>query len=417
MLCAAPLCADQQWLVDRQFSPYASSEDIWSLYSLLLTCDDALFKGQTPPSRTFLSQLGRTAELIFFWDSLNQATVTLQHEVFGHGYRIRNIGSSAVRVTKYHVDLPVPYGPGGGSTEYHITLDEFTTTEQLLIAMAGTEASQLLAGTLRMKWMGKRFLRGELATLYLEAQHDLTTYVLGMENSPIFATDDTGDDMEAYLLWLNFTYPKNPLTKAALKRSALVNLLDPFTYYTLYSWFRYIASGTGLCIPMIHFGQTGYLPGAHMGLTPFGPEYYLDNYVTSAGEPLYFYARGGVHASNQYWGLGFEKNRIWNSGKASLGMRLNLFWQPKVPLHQVKFSELISASEDIESIDDEDLLIDLHPFKTRERLGGSLSLIGEYRLGQSFGFICELGYKTPGFIPGMAIQRAPIVSGGLVSNF
>ncbi len=51
--------------------------------------------------------------MVLIWYPLSEFEVTLQHEVFGHGYRIRDIGSNIVKVQGYEFDPPFPYGDGG----------------------------------------------------------------------------------------------------------------------------------------------------------------------------------------------------------------------------------------------------------------------------------------------------------------
>src|SRR5207245_4171361 len=120
---------------------------------------------------------------------------------------------------------------------------------------------------------------------------------------------------------LSFTYTNNFLSVARLRSLSWINLGDPFTLYSIYAWFHYIASGKETRIPMIPIFGLGYLPSVRLGLTPFGPEFFIENYLLDGKRPIYFYIKGGRHSQNRYGGLGFYAPRIWSRKKWFVGFR------------------------------------------------------------------------------------------------
>lgn len=46
-------------------------------------------------------------------------------------------------------------------------------------------------------------------------------------------------------------------------------------------------------LPMIPIGDYRYLPSFRAGFTPFGTEYYAENFLIKDHKPIYFYLKGG----------------------------------------------------------------------------------------------------------------------------
>src|SRR5690606_29231998 len=125
-----------------------------------------------------------------------------------------------------------------------------------------------------------------------------------------------------------------------------INVADPFSFYAIYSWFRYIASGKETKIPMIPIFQMGYLPSLRLGLSPFGPEVFFENYLLKSASPIYFYLKGASHAENRYGGVGFYAPQMFIQGKWLIGFRFDAWRQPKlllsegnVPFEDIDFNQ------------------------------------------------------------------------------
>lgn len=341
---------------DLNMSPYAGADDLLFVTSIVEQFHP--FKDES-----WKMCAARAGELALLYLPLNYFLSAVQHEVFGHGYRIRDINHGIVWGASYEFTLPPPYGPGNALTNFYIDPDRITTTDLSLISIAGFEAQSILAWQTKYNWLQASTIDGRETALYLVSQLGINLYATG-------DGDDPGHDIDGYLMALNLTYPKEELTESRIRALSWMNLADPFLYYSAFASIYYISKGKSLPIPMIPICDWGYLFGAHLGLTPFGPEYYMDNFLLKESRPIYFYIKGGAHAENQYFGAGFYSPKLIRRDKWSLGMRLDGWSQTQ--------------------------------------WGISSSLIASYHHKKS-GIKAEIGYKTTGYLPGYSIYAQPIL--------
>lgn len=366
---------------DIDWSPYAGGEDILFATRVIERAEGYLVR-LSPTfyySKSASSRFWRIFELFFIWLPLNELAVTVQHEIFGHGYRIRTLDNA--HVNGYDFDAPLPYGPGGAATKYSIT-PSFTTTEDAAVSMAGVEATAILAQLTKFKWLESNRIDPRQAVLYLLAENDLNLYIGTLK---LKQAKSSGHDITAYIRALNKTYTSHSISGARLRSLSWINLADPFIYYSIYAWFHYISSGKETKIPMIPIGRVGYLPNLRLGLTPFGPEVFLENYFLDGKKPFYAYITGGHHSDNNYGGAGFYVPHIYDIWKWSFGARVDGWYQPKL---------LLKPDE-----------TDQHAM--RWGVGGSAVIAwqGDARSG----FEAELGYKSKGFLPGYDLLASPVV--------
>lgn len=349
-------------------------------------------------SKDASARFWRLNELYLGWMPLNFLAVTAQHEVFGHGYRIRDIGRSRAQVQGYTFGVPPPYGGGGAATSYDIS-SSFTTTEMTSVAMAGVESTAILALLTKFKWLEAHRIDPRQTVLYLMGQHDLNLYIGTLD-----ILDDAldGHDIHMYIQSLNYTYTSHFLSSSRLRSLAWINLGDPFTYYSIYAWWHYVFSGAETRIPMIPIYGLGYLPTARLGLTPFGPEFFIENFLLKGRRPIYFYLKGGKHAGNQYHGLGFYAPRIWERSHWFVGLRFDAWRQPKLLLEQGR-----TPFFDIDFDKKPDQSDPLYPYAEQHamRMGCAASMVIAYT--KRSGFEAELGYKSQGFLPGYSLRAAP----------
>ncbi len=385
---------------DIDFSPYAGGEDILFTVRFLERVEGYVL-GKSPIcySKTASARFWRFSELYMGWLPVNYLATVAQHEVFGHGYRIRDVDGGKVRVNGYSFNAPPPYGGGGAATSYDIG-PNLTTTEETSIAMAGVESTAILAILTKLKWLEANRIDPRVSVLYLLCQHDLNLYIGSLKI--LDEEDEEGHDIKMYIRSLNYTYTSNFLSSGRLRSLSWINLGDPFTFYAIYSWLHYVSSGKETRIPMIPIYGWGYLPNVRLGLTPFGPEFYLENYLLKGDLPVYFYLKGGKHSQNRYGGVGFYVPRMWNIQKWIVGLRLDFWRQPKlllepgnIPFAEINFSQKPNREDP------------LYPYSEQHamRLGWAGSLIFGYH-GRN-GFEVELGYKARGFLPGYALRSSP----------
>lgn len=407
LLCSSHLsfaASDYQLILDPNFSPYSGAEDILTFQHLLMKGEDDLI--HRPPAKISVARgVGRFFELAA-WDVVNRYLLFTQHEVFGHGYRIRDLGSKYAAVVGYSFKW------SSAATEYVLS-DQLTSSQQLSIITAGIDATAILANRLRFKWLEAGAIDGRQSSLYLAAEQDLTNYVYTMD----FTSGDlslSGHDIEGYLFFLNATYPGGHLTKSKLRNMTLINYLDPFTFYSWYSSWRFIVSGKQTRIPMIRMGQYKYLPSLRLGLTPFGPEFFLENFLSCEEHPIYFYIKAGSFAQNDYYGIGVEQPYLFSWKKLNIGYRFDAWRQP-----QVIFQKGYLQAFDLYSFPNAESVPQFYSNATlhKQTVGIALSAIIEKELDESAHLYLQPGFKTKGYLPGEALRASPILRIGFSQLF
>ncbi len=373
---------------DIHFSPYAGGEDILFTHRALERAEGYLIHlSPIYCSQRASDRFWRACEISLGWLPVNYLAVAVQHEVFGHAYRIRDINRGRAEVAGFSFNTPPPYGYGGAATEYYISTS-LTTTEDSSIAMAGVESTAILAQLTKLKWLESHRIDPRQVALYLLSQHDLNLYIgsLDVENDTIM----DGHDIQSYIRSVNETYTHGKLSAKELKALSWINLADPFSFYSAYAWLRYIATGKETRIPMIPLFDWKYLPTIRLGLTPFGPEFFLENYLLKERSPIYFYLKGGNHSQNQYLGCGFYAPKLWRLKNWLIGLRMDAWRQPKLLLEEREPNQN-----------------PLYPYSEQEskKIGGAASFILAYQ--NESGFEVELGYKSIGFLPGYSLRAAP----------
>lgn len=385
---------------DLDFSPYAGGEDVLFVHRSLERMEGWLV-GKSPVyySKEAAARLWRLGELVLVWLPINYLGIVVQHEIFGHGYRIRDIGNQRAHVTGYSFGTPPPYGHGGGATAYRV-YEDLTTTEETSIAMAGVESTAILAQTTKLKWLETNWIDPRQAILYLLSQQDITLYIGSLNTEGTLE----GHDMKGYVRSLNYTYTARPLSCGRLRTLSWINLADPFTYYAVYSWFHYLSAGKESKIPMIPIWDWGYLPGLRLGLTPFGPEIFVENYLLRGDRPVYFYGKGGHHSHNGYYGVGLFAPKLWLRHRWSFGARIDSWWQPKLLLQPAATSIL---DIDFDEKPDPNNPLYSYPEQYKKRWGAAGSFLAAY-FSRRVGFEAEFGYKAQGFLPGYALRASPV---------
>ena len=410
--CKAPFVlmapVTNQITYDINWSPYAGGQDILFAHRDLEKFETWILSSTSVAYRkTAAARFWRLCELVSIWLPVNYFAMVLQHEVFGHGYRIRDLETHNLAIVDgYKFNTPPPYGPGGAATSYYIS-PNFSTTEDACASSAGVEATAILAQLTKLKWLESGKIDPRQSILYLLSQQDLTLYIDSLKTEG----NSDGHDIASYVKTVNYTYPDTILSRRQLKSLSWINLADPFTFYAIFSWFHYLSSGKETKIPMI---RSMYLPGLRLGLTPFGPEIFLENYFFKMKTPIYAYFKGGSHAKNNYFGMGIYAPKLWDVWKWSFGLRVDLWRQPKLLLQpgSTPFLEIdFKATPSLEN--------PLYSSSQRHamRFGGSGSVIADYQATETFGYEIEFGYKSQGFLPGYSLWAFPTVRVSLNSTF
>ncbi len=387
---------------DINMSPYAGGEDLLFAFRLFekgLTAIES--KMPMIYTESIAARAYRLAEMTLIYFPLSIFTSVVQHEVFGHGYRFQDDHSTVV--VGYGFSAPPPYGSGDAVTHGRFNADTTSTTDLSSISIAGIEGQLILSELTKEKWLGSEIIDPRQSILYLYSRYALFFY--GEESLDDDLND--GHDLVDYVTMLNLTYPEKKMTISRLRALDTITFIDPFTVYAIFSAFYYLSSGKETAIPMIRIYDWGYLFGAKLGLTPFGPEYFWDNYLAQKENIVSFYLKMGAHAGNTYEGIGalaprmFSLTQEWN-----LGTRLDLWLQPKlllfpgnIPITEINLRDPPDRNNPLYSLSEQ----------RAKKWGGALSFIASYQRSPFIQFKGEFGYKTKGFLPGNSLYKAPII--------
>jgi hypothetical protein len=317
------------------------------------------------------------------------------HEFYGHGARVREFDFKRVG---YSFGLPPPYGEGGGSTTFYFTSRLVSNHEMLAIRAAGLGVESLIEQALGLRWLQRAEINYREASIYLESFVGSFDYIQGTKE--ILAANQDGHDIVGYLRLINRHAGRNDdsnllMNVDDLKTRNLINLADPFLVYSLVACFKtYLwAGGTSTALPVVHIKGLDYLPSFRMGLTPFGPEYHMENFFRIGDKVLLADLRIGDQTFYTSWGgIGVLARNICASKRLSLDMNLDLWRQPEIEI----------GGESITS--------------KGGGLGGAFSVRGRYDLTDSrhpISALIELGYKSPGFLEGYALDSSPILMVGM----
>ena len=376
----------------------AGAVTVSTLHHQLAVFEDQLFGTSWMPENTVTGKLvgiaGRSVKFAFLDLPVDYFSMVFLHEWYGHGSRYRELG---LRNIDYGYDWPPPYGEGGGWASYNSSPGEYSTQERLGIWIGGMESEQVLNRTMRERWMLTGSMHYRESWLYFWSLQNILTYIA--DALDLVEGQQRFNDPQAYIYYLNadngyHTLSQYPYTMTDLKKVANLGALDPFFWIAIYNNFiAYIWGGNATStLPVLHVGEMKYLPSFHVGLTPFGIESYLENYLIR-DEVLYlFYGRWGENSYHDSWGgIGGLISYPFASSAFSADLKLDLWKQPPLRL----------GGEEQE---------------TGGGLGGALSLRAYYRVPDvSFPLkvVMELGYKGAGFLEGYPLDRSPLLLFGV----
>lgn len=370
--------ASQTVMIDPYFSPYSGSANLLTAEELIIMGEDKLFPGGG--KNTTSKVWGRSIEQLVFWYSIGTMTSVAQHEIFGHGYRLRELG---VTPKRYEVT------PWGGATYFNVN-DSFKVGDMIAVVVAGLEAESILARNLKMEWMRRGEIDGRLSPTYFQAQQSLFAYTIITHMGRLRGDQPTpGNDVEAYIELQNASYIRDNLTIGELTRWAICNWLDPMTFYSFYAFFYYMAEGKSWTFPMIKVNEDiRYLPNVKIAYAPYAPEAYLENFFTIRGEPLYFYFKGGKRS----FGTGLAYDRFFSGKRGTIGLKID-GWNQGVFVTPATLGELDDTGEAY------------RPSLYKRRWGGALSVTSTLNFTKSIALFTELGGKSSGYLPGYGLDK------------
>jgi hypothetical protein len=387
--------------IDPYYSPYMGSALFLTGHKSLEKIEDQWIPPSTSPKRGFAPSVGRCIELSLFWTPINSLICVVQHEVFGHGYRVRSLHHVA-EVQGYSIGAPIPYGYGGGATS--IGYSERVKIGQIqAVAIGGLEAETILAREQKIKWLSAGYIDPKSASLYNIAQLSSFAYTFAKTEGEFFS----GNDLETYVNLLNALYPKDHISRHTLRSALKYNFLDPMLYYDTAAIWYYVITGKSLPIPMLSLGDVSCLPNIHVDLAPYGVEYYLENYLLYKNSPFYTYIKAGKHGGNKYYGAGVHYDEFIQAEKMSMGFRLDGWYQPNF-LAEWQLGELMQGY--MYTFVDQQL--------ATSKVGAAVSIVSRVCVNDTLSFFySDIGYKTEGYLPGFPLQKSVTLRLGFSAAF
>lgn len=378
LFCEKPL---SRFGFDRKMSPSTAGNDLITLCRGISRGQDHLF-GET--SGSWL----RYAEMIAIYFPLANWSATVQHEIFGHGWRIRSLGKDVAKVNSYKIYTPFPYSWAikAGLTSYTPSPD-ITTDQSLAITIAGLESEATLARTLKKQWICSGSLERRLSLLYDSSASSFTSYALSLKTH-----NDSSHDVSQYISQLNTLYPSDPINPHHVRWKSLFNFLDPMLWFGWTQTWYYIVTGEDLKLPMLRSKGVKWLPSYRTDLTPFGLDNRFEVYMLVKGRLLYLYSNFAKRASQTAFGFGFDRHGLFKFRKTSFDVEFDLWKQPKMAL-------------------------DLGTERSGKRLWGVRALLTmNVNLGKLIWYE-QFGFKTKGYYPGESLKAALIGRLGVAARF
>jgi len=367
-------------LVDRGLSPASGATATIALGRLVAHAEDRvvplrLFADRGRVRRTANASY-RLAKLALVDDPQENWLRVANHELFGHGGRLRELFDSRV---SYALPAPPPYGRGGGAT--YFSLDRAPTGEEMLaVTVGGMEANRMMARFLAQDALTSGRWHYRDARRYLYAEYDTIRYIRRTTDAEKEG-HDVGDFLKIYNELATASGAKT-LNARTLRRRVLAGFANPMIAYSYYSAFiSYVWGGhADAPVPMAHLGATRYLPMARFQLTPFGTEWVIDNAFVRNGRFVDATVRSGQTIGARTWGLGLQTTKLaaWNGwtfdGDGDL-------W------HQPEWGGEVTA--------------------TAHRQVPQLA-----RLHNTLALVVQAGYKTNGFLAGERIHQGVVLRVG-----
>jgi hypothetical protein len=267
----------------------------------------------------------RLAKLALFDEPQENWLRVANHEVFGHGGRLRELFNGHIG---YELPPPPPYGRGGGATFFDYDRTP-TVEEALAVSAGGMEANYVLARALTQDAITEGRWHYRDARRYLYAEYDTIRYILGTSDLEPEG-HDVGDFRRVYNNLATMVGEKT-LSARTLRRHALVSFANPMIAYSYYSTFvSYVWGGhTTMPVPTIHFGKTSYLPMARFHLTSFGTEFVIDNAFVRNGRFLDVTIGAGQTIGARTWSIGLQSTRIKSIGRWSIDGAVTVWRRPE----------------------------------------------------------------------------------------
>jgi len=211
----------------------------------------------------------RVTRLLLFDRPQEEWLRVANHEVFGHGGRVRELFGGFVQ---YHIDAPRPYGPGGGVTYFELA-PGFTVHELQAVSIAGMEVNAVAAADIADRAFRSSRLSARTALRYLGFQLDSFRYIQRTGDEPEPAGHDVSDFLQTYNATAEFA-GADLLRPSTLRHESYIGLANPMLASALFTVGRYVLTGRSdgpvFAIPA---GPMRVMPWLAYRLAPYGTEW------------------------------------------------------------------------------------------------------------------------------------------------
>ena len=386
-------------IYDKNLSENVGANSLRTLHNAL-----SAFQDQNIPDSLFVENnagtksagIGyRLAKMIVLDQQISGLVSLLQHEVFGHGARFRELGYDG---NSYNVNLSFPFGSGEGFAQRGNLTDGYSapTLQEGVVAGAigGVESNSVLGNHLSAQILLNDALHYREALLYLLTQNNLLGYLWITRNNP--GKLGLSNDMNNYIAGMNTLYPTgNRYDIDKLSNQSLISLINPLQYYSFASvLYQYLVMGQKQLkgIPMIKLGKVKYLPLLNYSLTPFGSQYHFMNYVRY--KTMLFSAdfKLGDNTFNNFYGLSLQGFNLVDTKKLAFNAHLDIWNQPELALEP---NTTPGTENKIGGAIKADLIF--RPFNQQNKLG----------------LFLQMGYKTKGYTRGELLDKSFIIRYGI----
>jgi hypothetical protein len=378
-------------LIDRHMTVGAGAAVAGTVGGLVAAAEDSIVPhrlfGESGAARRTANVLYRLLKFTYFDMPQEQFLLVANHEVFGHGARLRERFDGSIG---YRIDAPFPYGEGGGATTFSIVTDEgVTTTEWLAVTVAGMEANAVAAGLIAHRGFVSGRMRTRDAMRYVAFELDTMSYVLETGDEPEELGHDVSDFLRTYNVVSEFAGAQT-LTAKRLRREVLVGLANPMVGYALFGIGRYIWNGaTDTPVPALGISGVRLLPYVRYRLTPYGTEWALVSELAGRIHPVQIEARFGRAPGTSPFGFGLRRENLATVRQWRVDAAVELWRQP--PL---------------------DGTTDALRWGTQLRARGERPLSRTWFGDAPITVIIDLAFKTEGFVPGEPLRTGIVVRGG-----
>jgi len=311
-------------------------------------------------------------------------TMTMNHERFGHGYRMLEAGGSFNKIV---YNLPPPFTNKFSNISLNYP-SNFTKQQEILTTLGGSETNLVLTDVMRKNILLDERFNYNFGLAYLYGSNDMPGYTA-------FVNNPNADPIQ-YRQNINELYGDESLTRKKMRTYSLIALLtDPINFYAFKTvFYDYIIKGRHSSrIGMIKLSSTlKYLPRFRFEYTPYGPELVYQNYFKLNSKLMLFsFSHSDPNLPNS-WRI---TSKIWNlklSNQISLNFLGQMWEQPNIEFYQ---NDKLIASEGF---------------------GGQIISTINYDIikGKNlYGFTLQTGYKSTGYAIGEQLNKELIIRGGM----